>query len=170
LKRVKPEYRSSRLELQWLERSGDNAVVIRPLPFEQPDRIVAIMNLWTRTGGRGLGVSAPDFDDWKAGSRSFATMAHYWGGETSVTVNGPADYISVYRVTPGFFETLGAKARVLSLLAGRALQGLLFGVTARDPLILGLVTAGVAVATLGACYVPGRRAVRVDPMLALRAE
>jgi ABC-type antimicrobial peptide transport system permease subunit len=58
----------------------------------------------------------------------------------------------------------------LALLAGRVLQGLLFGVTARDPLILGLVTIGVAVATLFACYIPGRRAVRVDPMLALRAE
>jgi ABC-type antimicrobial peptide transport system permease subunit len=58
----------------------------------------------------------------------------------------------------------------LALLSGRLLSGLLFGVTPYDPLILGLVTAGVAAATLAACYVPGRRAVRVDPMLALRAE
>jgi putative ABC transport system permease protein len=59
---------------------------------------------------------------------------------------------------------------VLALLAGRALQGLLFGVTPRDPAILALVSVGVAFATLVACYIPGRRAVRVDPMLALRAE
>jgi predicted permease len=58
----------------------------------------------------------------------------------------------------------------LSLLAGRVLQGLLFGVTPRDPLMLALVTVAVAAAALAACYVPGRRAVRVDPMLALRAE
>jgi ABC-type antimicrobial peptide transport system permease subunit len=58
----------------------------------------------------------------------------------------------------------------LSLLAGRLLQGLLFGVTPRDPLMLGVVTAGVTLATLAACYIPGRRAVRVDPMIALRAE
>ena len=87
-----------------------NAIVIRPLPYEAPDRIVAIMNLWTRTGARGFTVSAPDFDDWKAQSRSFAAMAYYVGGETSVTVNGAADYVSAYRVTPGFFEALGAKA------------------------------------------------------------
>jgi putative ABC transport system permease protein len=58
----------------------------------------------------------------------------------------------------------------LSLTAGRLLQGLLFNVAPRDPLMLALVTISVAVATLAACYIPGRRAVRVDPMIALRAE
>jgi predicted lysophospholipase L1 biosynthesis ABC-type transport system permease subunit len=57
-----------------------------------------------------------------------------------------------------------------ALAAGRVLEGLLFGVTARDPWILGAVTVVVAVASLAACYIPGRRAVRVDPMVALRAE
>jgi ABC-type antimicrobial peptide transport system permease subunit len=47
---------------------------------------------------------------------------------------------------------------------------LLFGVTARDPVILVAVILAVAVATLAACYIPVRRAVRVDPMVALRAE
>lgn len=58
----------------------------------------------------------------------------------------------------------------LALISGRLLQGLLFGVTPRDPVILVAVTAAVAVATLAACYVPVRRAVRVDPMVALRAD
>ena len=56
----------------------------------------------------------------------------------------------------------------LSLLAGRALQNLLFGVTPWDPLMLAVVPVAVAVATAAACYIPGRRAVRVDPMIALR--
>jgi ABC-type antimicrobial peptide transport system permease subunit len=58
----------------------------------------------------------------------------------------------------------------LALLSGKILQGFLFGVTARDPMILSLVTLIVAIATVTACYVPVRRAVRVDPMVALRAE
>ena len=93
-----------------------HAVVLSPLPYPEPDRIVAIQNVWTKTGARNLTVSAPDFEDWKRQSRSFAAMAHFAGAETSVTLEGAADYAAVYRVTPGFFETLGAKA-----IAGRLL-------------------------------------------------
>jgi putative ABC transport system permease protein len=87
-----------------------NAVLLRPLPFERADRIVAIRNLWTKTGLRANTVSAPDVDDWKAQSRSFEAMAYYTGGETSVTMGSVADYVPVYRITPGFFEALGARA------------------------------------------------------------
>jgi putative ABC transport system permease protein len=59
---------------------------------------------------------------------------------------------------------------VLALATTRLIEGLLFGVTARDPLILASVTAIVAAAALGACYIPGRRALRVEPMTALRTE
>src|SRR5687768_11206064 len=87
-----------------------NAVVLRPLPYAEPERIVAIQNVWMRTGQRGPTVSGPDFDDWKRQSQSFSAMAFYVGGEVSVSVNGVADYVSVFRVTPGFFDVLGAKA------------------------------------------------------------
>jgi putative ABC transport system permease protein len=59
---------------------------------------------------------------------------------------------------------------VLALGAARLLEGLLFGVTARDPVILSAVVVLVASSALGACYIPGRRALRVEPMTALRAE
>ena len=92
-----------------------NAVILRPLPFERPDRIVAVTTLWTRTGLRGQ-LSAPDFDDVKAQSRSFQAMSYYTGGETSVTLGTSADYASVFRVSPGFFDALGAKAAAGRLL------------------------------------------------------
>jgi putative ABC transport system permease protein len=87
-----------------------NAVVLRPLPYPAPDRIVAVTNFWTKSGVRAATVSAPDFHDWKAQSRSFDALAYFAGGEVSVTLNGAGEYASVYRVTPGFFETLGAQA------------------------------------------------------------
>jgi ABC-type antimicrobial peptide transport system permease subunit len=58
----------------------------------------------------------------------------------------------------------------LALVSGRALNGVLFGVTPHDPAILAAVSVIVAIATLAACYIPGRRALRVDPVVAMRAE
>src|SRR5687767_994239 len=61
-----------------------NAVVLRPLPYADPDRIVAVTNLWTKTGVRAVTVSEPDFQDWKAQSQSFSALAYFSGGEVSV--------------------------------------------------------------------------------------
>ena len=58
----------------------------------------------------------------------------------------------------------------LSLVSGRALRSLLFGVTSTDPLTYGGVIAVLACASLIACWIPGWRASRVDPMQALRQE
>jgi putative ABC transport system permease protein len=89
-----------------------NAVVLRPLPFDQPDRIVVVTNVNLKTGNRNTTISGPDFHDWREQSRSFETLA-YWtnAGETSVSVNNASDYAWVLRVTPGYFRVFGVTAR-----------------------------------------------------------
>jgi predicted permease len=57
-----------------------------------------------------------------------------------------------------------------ALVAARALEGLLFGVTPRDPVSIALVVAVLGATAVAACYLPARRAARLDPLIALRAE
>src|SRR5207237_9714138 len=54
--------------------------------------------------------------------------------------------------------------------ATRVLRTMLFGVTPLDPLTFGAVSVAFGCVAMLACYVPARRATRVDPMVALRSE
>jgi ABC-type antimicrobial peptide transport system permease subunit len=74
--------------------------------------------------------------------------------------------------------TDGARLAVIGLVIGigtaavasRALAGLLYGVTVRDPATFVGTAALVALVALGATYLPARRAAHIDPVDALRAD
>ena len=79
-----------------------NGVLLRPLPFPQPDRIV---RLWeqSKTGSRN-NVSTPNFVDWRARSASFEALSAYRGGTEPVLGGREAVFADSYVVTDGFFR------------------------------------------------------------------
>jgi putative ABC transport system permease protein len=64
----------------------------------------------------------------------------------------------------------GAAGLVLSFLVGKVLASMLYHVSGADPVVFLLVPAILSAVSLVACYVPAKRAARVDPMVALRYE
>jgi putative ABC transport system permease protein len=82
--------------------------------------------------------------------------------------------VEVMRLVVGKGLRLGGLGVIIgfagALAAGQGLRRLLFGVTPTDPVTLAAVVLVIGAAVLVASYLPARRASRVDPMLALRAE
>jgi putative ABC transport system permease protein len=58
----------------------------------------------------------------------------------------------------------------LTVVVGRVLSSEIYGISAHDPLTLGAVIALLTLIGMLACYIPSRRATRVDPLIALRYE
>src|SRR5438093_10047835 len=66
-----------------------NAVLIRGLPFNDPDRIFAL-NSRDRVRDRDMGTSYLDFKDWRESTHSFAALATYTGNTMNVSDEGRA--------------------------------------------------------------------------------
>jgi putative ABC transport system permease protein len=84
-----------------------NTVLLRPLPYRDPDRIVT---LWQNNAKAGLprnDVSPANFLDWQEQSRSFESMAGIEPFGFSMIGNGEPERFQAWLVTTGFFETLG---------------------------------------------------------------
>ncbi len=65
-----------------------NAVLVRGLPFNDPDRIMSISTRDARNRDRG--VSYLDFDDWRASARAFSGLAAFSGQTMNVSDEGRA--------------------------------------------------------------------------------
>ncbi|PYT68208.1 MAG: hypothetical protein DMG39_21790 [Acidobacteria bacterium] len=57
-----------------------------------------------------------------------------------------------------------------ALLLTRLLESMMYGVSPRDPIVFVLVGLVMIAVSLIACYVPARRAMKIDPIVALRYE
>jgi predicted permease len=82
------------------------AVLLRPLPFPQPERVVAAGPRSPRTGQLNS-ASAPDFFDYRSRSHSFEQLAAYNESDMTLTGSGDPLHVRGVLVSAGFFEALG---------------------------------------------------------------
>ncbi len=89
-----------------------HAVLLEPLPFRNPDRLVQIWHVPPQTSFPGMtrfAVSAANFLDWQKQNDVFSEMALYSGSSYDITGQGKPETIRAGRVTANFFSVLGVQ-------------------------------------------------------------
>jgi hypothetical protein len=85
-----------------------NGVLLAPLPYPQPERIVRLFQI--DSAGRRMGtVSEPNFEDWKRGTRAFRAMAEMSPGPAPVTIGNETSMIPGSSVSGEFFDVMGVR-------------------------------------------------------------
>lgn len=94
-------------------------VLVRPLPFPNPERLV---KLWQDQSSRGysrMELSPGNYEDWRRQSTAFASVAAYTNTSVNAVTSGGPLRLDATRATPSLFETLGvAAARGRTFVAG----------------------------------------------------
>jgi putative ABC transport system permease protein len=85
-----------------------NAVLLRPLPFSDPDRLVQLREMSQKVG-EPVPVSPPNFIDWKTQSSTFEQIAAYHGQGFTLTGVDEAERVLGVRVSSDFLPLLGIK-------------------------------------------------------------
>lgn len=87
-----------------------HAVLLRPLPYTDPDWLVMIWEKRQAEGVMNNVVSPADYLDWATTSRSFTGMAAYSAATADLTGVGDPVQLPLAAVTAGFFDVLGVRA------------------------------------------------------------
>lgn len=83
-----------------------NGVLLKPLPYAEPDRIVRVLE--KPPGGGRNGISTLNFLDWQKDNTVFDYMAAQTGGSTTLTGHGEPLQLSVGMVSPHYFDIFAA--------------------------------------------------------------
>ena len=88
-----------------------NAVLLKPLPFPEPDRLVSVGSVRLRdaTASGVDSISYPDFFDFRARARSFAALACHYENGFALTGGTEAQGVRGLVVAGGFFEAVGLR-------------------------------------------------------------
>jgi predicted permease len=84
-----------------------DSVLIRPLPFPEPDKLVTTVNAYPKAGVPRSGASLPNYYDRREAIAAFEKTAAIRGGTVIVGESGSPQRVRIERVSPEFFATLG---------------------------------------------------------------
>jgi len=84
-----------------------NGVLLNPLPYPQPNQLVALYSRTTQFSQSS--ISYPNFLDWQRDNRSFASLGAYRGDDFNLTGSGEAQRLKAEMVSGDFFQILGVQ-------------------------------------------------------------
>lgn len=99
-----------------------NGLLLRPLPYNDPERLVWIHDGLTQQDKSGWSACMEDFLLWRNGSRSFEHLAAFSGDQFTFTGDGRAERVAGADVSADFFETLGVRPLLGQTFASNADQ------------------------------------------------
>ena len=90
------------------------AVLLRPLPFREPARLVELLETQPGANIDAYAVSGPNFLSWRERAASYDAISAFWEDSYTLTEGGTAERVEGMRVSANLWETLGVRA-----IAGR---------------------------------------------------
>jgi predicted permease len=94
-----------------------NSILLRPLPYREPDRLVRLIQASPNLGLATWGVSQADFTAYREQNRSFESLTLYNSGGVNLTGEGEPERLTVANVSADFFKVFGVNP-----VLGRAFQ------------------------------------------------
>ena len=82
-----------------------DGILLKPLPYPQPDRLVRIFGVWPKWND--FPMSPADFLDFRARNQVFSKIALYFRQDLDLTIGDKPENLKAMAVSSGFFETLG---------------------------------------------------------------
>src|SRR5262249_30180436 len=87
-----------------------NAVLLRPLPFPKPDRLISVWENNLKQGEGHGAVGGANFTDWKNRNQVFESLSAYFEWNYNLTGSDEPQRLRAELVSGEFFETLGTQA------------------------------------------------------------
>jgi predicted permease len=89
-----------------------NSLFLRPLPFTEADRLIDLDETAPKWGLKYVGVSGPDFYEWRKSNSTFQGMAFFRGPSYNLSDRGNSQRVTAAQVTRDMLDVLGLKPAI----------------------------------------------------------